>query len=112
MSATAQGGIRLLRCAACGRLDSPGRIVCAGCLSSRLEEHLVAGDGTIATWTTIRRAPSKFRDEAPYDVVVVDLDCGVRVTGRLARGSAPASLGARAHATGGDASGLVFEVGT
>ena len=109
MSATAQG-VRLVRCADCGRLDSPGRIVCAGCLSSHLEDHLATGEGTVATYTTIRRAPAKFRDEAPYDIVVVDLDCGVRVTGRLDRASAPAAMGARAHATGGDASGLVFSV--
>jgi uncharacterized OB-fold protein len=109
MNATAQA-VRLVRCQDCGRLDSPGRIVCAGCLSARLQEHPVPGEGTIATYTTIRRAPSKFRDEAPYDIVVVDLDCGVRVTGRLQRESAPAAMGARAHATGGDATGLVFAV--
>lgn len=107
MTATAQA-VRLVRCADCGRLDTPGRIVCAGCLSTRLEEHLAAGEGTVATFTTIRRAPAKFRDEAPYDIVVVDLDCGVRVTGRLHRDSPPAAMGGRVHATDGDAAGLVF----
>lgn len=111
MSAVPQA-VRLVRCADCGRLDTPGRIVCAGCLSGRLEEHLAAGEGTIATYTTIRRAPSKFRDEAPYDIVVVDLECGVRVTGRLHRESRPAAMGARARSTGGDASGPVFSVDT
>lgn len=109
MSGAAQA-VRLLRCAGCGRLDTPGRIVCAGCLSARLEAHLAPGEGTIATFTTIRRAPAQFRDQAPYDIVVVDLDCGVRVTGRLHRDSAPAAMGARTHATGGDASGLVFSL--
>ena len=104
------GSVRLTRCAECGRLDSPGRVVCAGCLSTRLEEHDARGEGTIATFTTIRRAPSKFRDEAPYDVVVVDLDCGVRVTGRLHLESAPPAMGARAGTTGDDASGPVFRV--
>lgn len=107
MSAAAHP-IRLLRCADCGRLDSPGRVVCAGCLSSRLEPQDVPGAGTLATFTTIRRAPAKFRDEQPYDVAVVDLDCGLRVTGRLDRDSAPASIGARVVATSGEPAALAF----
>lgn len=102
--------IRLLRCLDCGRLDSPGRIVCVGCLSVRLQEHLADGAGTVATHTTIRRAPSRLREEAPYEVVVVDLDCGVRVTGRLHRDSPPATMGSRVQAIAGDASGLLFSL--
>ena len=109
MTAAAQA-VRLIRCADCGRLDTPGRIVCAGCLSMRLEAHLAPGEGTVATFTTIRRAPARFRDEAPYDIIVVDLDCGVRVTGRLSRASPPAAMGARAYAADGDAAGLVFSM--
>lgn len=107
---TAAHGMALLRCADCGRLDSPGRIVCAGCLSEKLEAHVAEGEGTVATFTTIRRAPGRFRDDAPYDVVVVDLDCGVRVTGRLQRDSAPATVGARARAVSAGDTGAVFTV--
>jgi len=100
--------IRLLRCADCGRLDSPGRVVCPGCLSTRLEPRDVDGSGTVATFTTIRRAPAKCRDEQPYDVAVVDLDCGLRVTGRLARDAAPVPIGARVVATCGEHAALAF----
>jgi uncharacterized OB-fold protein len=74
----------MLRCRHCGRVDTPTRSVCSGCLSDQLEPISVPGIGTLASWTTIRRAPTRFRDQAPYDVVVVDLDSGQRVTGRLA----------------------------
>jgi isocitrate/isopropylmalate dehydrogenase len=69
MTAPAQA-VRLVRCADCGRPDTPGRVVCPGCLSARLEPYDVPGEGTVATFTTIRRAPARFRDEQPYDVVV------------------------------------------
>lgn len=109
MSAAAP--VAVLRCADCGRIDSPGRVVCAGCLSTRLEPATVPGTGRLATWTTIRRAPTRFRDDAPYEVAVVDLDAGLRVTGRLAAGAAP-SVGAAVRALPGDAPYLSFEVAT
>ncbi len=107
MSAAAP--IAVLRCADCGRIDSPGRAVCAGCLSTRLEPDRVAGSGRLATWTTIRRAPTRFRDEAPYEVAVVDLDAGLRVTGRLARGASP-EVGARVLALPSETPYPLFDV--
>jgi uncharacterized OB-fold protein len=101
--------IAVLRCADCGRIDSPGRTVCAGCLSTRLEPDRVPGAGRLSTWTMIRRAPTRFRDEAPYAVAVVDLDAGLRVTGRLATGAAP-EVGAPVRALPSDAPYPVFEV--
>ncbi|MCA3180296.1 MAG: OB-fold domain-containing protein [Burkholderiaceae bacterium] len=101
--------IAMVRCADCGRIDSPGRAVCAGCLSTRLEPASVPGTGRLSTWTTIRRAPTRFRDEAPYDIAVVDLDAGLRVTGRLARGTVPVA-GAAVRAVPGDAPYPTFEM--
>ena len=107
MSAAAP--IAVLRCADCGRVDSPGRAVCAGCLSTRLEPDRVAGSGRLATWTTIRRAPTRFRDEAPYEVAVVDLDAGLRVTGRLATGASP-EVGVRVLALPSETPYPLFDV--
>ena len=42
------------------------------------------GTGRLVSWTVVRRAPTRFRAEAPYAVCVVDLQAGLRVTGRLA----------------------------
>jgi uncharacterized OB-fold protein len=108
MSAAAT--VSLLRCAGCGRLDGIGRTVCTGCLSFALEPVEVAGTGRLATWTTIRRAPSQFRDDAPYEVAVIDLDAGPRVTGRLAPGGAARAVGAAVHARACDAPFLLFEL--
>jgi uncharacterized OB-fold protein len=102
--------IALLRCADCGRLDAAGRIVCAGCLSSRLEPTTAPGEGRLASWTTIRRAPTRFRDDQPYDIAVVDLDAGLRVTGRLAPGAHEPAVGAPVRALPIDAPYALFEV--
>jgi uncharacterized OB-fold protein len=78
-----QPGLDVLRCEDCGRLDPGPRELCAACASSRLSPQRVDGRGTLVSWTVIRRAPTRFRAEAPYTIAVVDLDVGVRITGRL-----------------------------
>jgi uncharacterized OB-fold protein len=83
------GMLSLLRCKACNRLDTAMRVVCAGCLSTDLRPVGNDGSGTVATYTTIRRA----------------LDAGLRMTGRLDKDSAPPSVGARVrvlHSAGAD----------
>lgn len=98
----------MLRCIRCGRVDTPTRSVCSGCLSDEFEPVSVSGAGTLASWTTIRRAPTRFRDEAPYDVVVVDLDSGQRVTGRLAPDSPEPAIGQRVSAVKAAGADAVF----
>lgn len=107
-----EGMLSLLRCKACGRLDTAMRVVCAGCLGDDLRPVGNDGSGTIATFTTIRRAPTAFRDQAPYDVVVVDLDAGLRMTGRLHAQSAPAAVGARVRVVQARGADTVFTVET
>jgi uncharacterized OB-fold protein len=110
LNAPTQGEPRLsmLRCADCNRIDSRQRVVCSGCLSARLLAHEVAGHGRLVTLTTIRRAPTAWRDRAPYRVVVVDLDAGPRVTGRLSPDAAEPSLGDRLILQQAEGQDLVF----
>lgn len=107
-SATPSQTLTLLRCQSCGRLDSRQRVVCSGCLSSSLQEEAVPGQGVLVTLTTIRRAPTAWRDRAPYRVVVVDLDAGPRVTGRLAPECPEPELGARLCLLSVEGQDLVF----
>jgi uncharacterized OB-fold protein len=39
--------------------------------------------GTVYTDTIVRAAPEKFASEAPYQVIIVTLDAGGRVTARV-----------------------------
>ena len=76
--------VGVLRCSACGALDPGPRELCPACLCPALQPWEVPGTGRLLSWTVVRRAPTRFRAEAPYAVCVVDLDAGLRVTGRLA----------------------------
>jgi uncharacterized OB-fold protein len=71
-----------LRCSSCGALDIGPTPICRSCGAEQMDETRVSGGGRLASWTVIRRAPTRFKGQEPYAVVVVDLDCGLRVTGR------------------------------
>jgi uncharacterized OB-fold protein len=73
----------VLRCAGCGNRHIPPRWVCASCGQGSLEPDPVSGKGKVYTFTTIRVAPVQFKAQAPYDVVIVELEEGIKVTGRM-----------------------------
>lgn len=73
-----------VRCPACGMLDVGPSSICRSCGSNPMGEIRVAGTGRLVSWTVIRRTPTRFKGQAPYVVMVADLDCGLRVTGRWA----------------------------
>ncbi|MEP9355799.1 OB-fold domain-containing protein [Xanthobacter sp. KR7-65] len=104
--------IQILRCADCGQLDAGPRELCPTCHSPKMEPAPVDGSGVLVSWTLVRRPPTRFSADGPYAVAVVDLDCGVRLTGRLAQvpmeeTDAPA-LGARMRVCGGAAGMTLF----
>ena len=80
---TALVAIAMQKCLRCGTVDSLTRTVCSSCLGDAFDALGVDGSGTLVSWTTIRRAPTQFRDDVPYDVCIVDLLSGHRVIGRL-----------------------------
>lgn len=75
--------ITALRCAACGMLDPGPRDLCAACQSPALAPAEVPSEASLVSWTTIRRAPIRFKGQAPYTIAVVDLAAGLRLTGRI-----------------------------
>ncbi len=75
--------IKVLRCESCGTLDPGPRDLCAACQSDKLVLSEAPGAGALVSWTTIRRAPTRFKGQAPYVVAVVKLDAGLIITGRF-----------------------------
>lgn len=67
--------------------------VCPICGRSDLEPHEIAGEGRVIVWTTIHVPPTRYADEAPYTVAIVELEGGLRTMGRLT-GDAGRELGA------------------
>jgi len=80
---TAAEPIVFHQCLSCGTIDAACIDTCAKCLDTNMARIEVAGTGTLASWTTIRKPPLRFKGDGLYHVAVVDLDCGIRVTGRL-----------------------------
>ena len=101
--------IAMVRCVRCKKIDAATVSICSGCLCFDLEAHAIPGVGKVVSWTTIRRAPEQFRDEAPYEICVVDLDSGQRVTGRLTP-TQVMQIGARVGALSTRGSTPVFQI--
>jgi uncharacterized OB-fold protein len=74
-----------------------------------METFIVPGRGKLVSWTVIRRPPSRFRAQGPYTIAIVDLDAGVRLTGRLPRVTDSLRLGAVVDFTGMHDSIYLFE---
>lgn len=68
----------LQRCSDCGRYRMPPRPMCAHCRSQASEWVTASGRGRVHSWVTYHESPHP-AFEAPYSVLLVDLDEGVRV---------------------------------
>ena len=70
-----------LKCLQCGAVTVPPHAVCDECGSTEQEVALLSGEGAIKTFTVIRVAPEGL--QAPYVVVLVELDEGPWLMGNL-----------------------------
>jgi uncharacterized OB-fold protein len=79
-----QGRLMVVTCDTCGARwcrALPGCPYCGGIRVSLVE---TTGQGSVYSWVTVRRAlDPAFEESVPYTVLVVDLDDGGRVNGRL-----------------------------
>jgi len=73
-----QGELRLQKCTDCGRHQFYPRTLCSHCNGRELEWVVAGGQGTVASFTVVRRAISKAYT-APYVVALIDLAEGVRM---------------------------------
>ena len=75
------------RCMDCGRHQFYPRPLCLGCESSHLEWAGVSGLGTVYSLTTVHLAVLP-ELEPPFQVAVVELDEGPRLTANIVNGNA------------------------
>ena len=69
----ADGILRFLGCAVCGRLHHPPLPRCPYCQSTELEPTAVSGHGTIVTYT-INHQPFLPGFDPPYVIAIVEID--------------------------------------
>jgi uncharacterized OB-fold protein len=72
-----------LKCNDCGVVTSPPKMVCSGCASTNMDISELGGAGTIQTFTTNFVAAEGRECEAPYIIVMVELDEGPWIMGNL-----------------------------
>src|SRR3989304_9890877 len=72
-----------LQCDTCKSLSAPPHISCGRCGARALRSVTFSGRGSLLSFTTIRIPPARFRGQEPYDIAVIDLEEGLRVTARL-----------------------------
>lgn len=70
-------------CKACGYKTFPPRADCPECTSGDFEFTEYNGRGKVWTHSQIAAAPTGFDEEAPYTIVVVDLEEGGRLVAWL-----------------------------
>ena len=87
-----EGRLCFQRCGDCRRWRHLPRLQCAECGSTAWEWEASCGRGRIHSWTVTHEAVlPAFAAEAPYAVIVVELEEGVRMVSGL-RGLEPADL--------------------
>ena len=80
-------------CTACGKVTYFRRGFCPRCGASPVDVLASGGIGTVYAATTVVRAPSpEWKAVAPYGIVLVDLDEGIRV---MTHGSPGLAIGER-----------------
>jgi hypothetical protein len=73
----------ILHCEVCETFYIPPKYFCTKCGYESLKGYTASGAGRIYTFTTIHAAPESFRDQVPYDIAIVELDEGIKVTARV-----------------------------
>ena len=94
---TARGELLVQRCDACRRLRFPPRPVCPWCRSFDATWTAMAGTATLWSWV-IAHPPllPAYAENAPYNVVVVQLDedASIRMVGNLVGDPEAVGIGA------------------
>ncbi len=104
-------GLTLLRCKNCGTLSIPPKYSCPNCPDGILEEYAASGLGEVYSFTTIHVAPEAFKNQAPYDIALIQLKEGARVTARMKNPqNAAFTIGSKVRFCGKDGAAYWFEL--
>ncbi len=75
-----------VECGNCGRVYFPPRAICPRCRRNslgKMNELEISGRGKVVSFTEIHDPMPDFKMLAPYIMVIVEMDEGVRMTGHL-----------------------------
>jgi uncharacterized protein len=72
-----------LKCKECSTITCPPKMTCQECSGTDLEQLELQGTGKVVSFTTSYVAPQGREAEAPYTIVLVELDEGPWIMGNL-----------------------------
>jgi hypothetical protein len=78
-----KGKLLGLKCSDCGTVTCPPKMTCQECTGTNLEIVELKGKGVIKTFTAAYVAAQGRENEAPYTIVLVELDEGPWIMGNL-----------------------------
>jgi uncharacterized OB-fold protein len=105
--------VEAAKCRNCGKLSYPTHFYCPSCRGTKFDPVPVQGEGTLLTWTRVYALPLDYA-ELFITLGIVEMDMGVRATGRLDIAEPQngvrvrASLGTVREIGGKEVTGLVF----
>ena len=83
-AAAREGKLVVQRCVACGHRRFPPRDICSQCLGRKAEWVASSGRGTIVSFNVMHQVYHPgFASEAPYAVVLIELEEGGRMISNL-----------------------------
>jgi len=83
-------------CTRCNEYFFPPRNLCPNCRrNAHLEEYTFKGTGTVVTFTTIYSATEDFESLTPYNLAIIQLDEGPKITGQIVSSSTAPKIGMR-----------------
>jgi uncharacterized OB-fold protein len=74
--------VEAAKCKACSKLSYPTHFYCPACGGRKFEPVPIEGEGTLLTWTRVYALPLDYADLF-ITLGMVEMDIGVRATGRL-----------------------------
>ncbi len=105
--------VEAAKCTNCGKVSYPMHFYCPACRGTKFEPVPVEGEGKLLTWTRVYALPLDYA-QLYVTLGIVELDMGVRATGRLDIAEPKtgvrvrASIGKVREINGKDVTGLVF----
>jgi len=79
-----EGKLQLQKCPACGKFRFPVYPSCPYCGQEGGDWHEVSGKGKVYSWITVHHPViQELADEVPFTVIMVELQEGPRIAGRL-----------------------------
>lgn len=100
----------IVACTQCQKRYIPPQYTCFKCGGTKFGPMEIKGKGIIDSYTTIWIAPEKYMNQVPYHVIVVGLEDGLRITGRLGGPAEGLAIDAKVEFTEKDDIGYWFRL--